>query len=261
MTETYVVADLHGRFDLLEMALAKIEANQPGTVIFTGDYVDRGPQSREIIERLISGPTIAGWKWICLKGNHEDIMRQACGNPAKISWWLDNGGGETLLSYGHPPRGGVDTGFVPKAHIDWIKSLPLYYFDRHRIYVHAGVNPANRERLSDRSEDELIWFRYRNGDERGAGGFHVVHGHHQFEDGPKLYSGRTDLDTGAFHTGRLVVGVFDDCISGGPVSLIDCRLASAPRQFSLRRSRIPQGEPRSLCYGAFLRCITGWESR
>ena len=70
------IADLQGRFDLLEMALAKIadHAELPGTIVTLGDYVDRGPDSRQVIERLMGGLGREGWRLICLKGNHEDIM-------------------------------------------------------------------------------------------------------------------------------------------------------------------------------------------
>jgi hypothetical protein len=80
MSKTYAIADLHGRFDLLEMALARIteRAELPAVLITLGDYVDRGPGSRQIIERLMAGLGRDGWRLICLKGNHEDIMWQTC---------------------------------------------------------------------------------------------------------------------------------------------------------------------------------------
>jgi serine/threonine protein phosphatase 1 len=80
MSRTYAIADLHGRFDLLEMALAKFanHAVLPATVVTLGDYVDRGPDSRQVIERLMGGLDHKSWRLICLKGNHEDIMWQPC---------------------------------------------------------------------------------------------------------------------------------------------------------------------------------------
>ena len=218
-SKTYVIPDLHGRFDLLELALAKIEADKPGTVVFTGDYVDRGPQSRQVIERLIAGSAIPGWKWVCLKGNHEDMMRQAFSKSAKLDWWLGNGGGATLLSYGQRVDQVADPSIIPQEHIDWIKGLPLYHVDNHRLYVHAGVDPDLSP--DGQTEHTLTWKRYSAGDAGGFGPLHIVHGHDPFEDGPKLFAGRTDLGTGAFYTGRLVAGVFDDEIPGGPIDLIE----------------------------------------
>ncbi len=100
MSKTYVVADLHGRFDLLEMALAQIgeHAEIPATLVTLGDYVDRGPDSRKVIERLMAGLGHDGWRLICLKGNHEDIMWQTCRKLRDVDWWLTNGGGATLIS-------------------------------------------------------------------------------------------------------------------------------------------------------------------
>jgi len=97
MSKTYAIADLHGRFDLLELALACIaERAEPlATLVTLGDYVDRGPDSRKIIERLMAGLERDGWRLICLKGNHEDIMWQTCRRLPDVDWWLTNGGGAT----------------------------------------------------------------------------------------------------------------------------------------------------------------------
>src|SRR5205823_15021870 len=103
MSKTYAIADLHGRLDLLEMALAKIadDAEPPTTLVTLGDYVDRGPDSRQVIERLMAGLGPKGWRLISLKGNHEDIMWQTCRRKVPdCGWWLTNGGGATLISYG-----------------------------------------------------------------------------------------------------------------------------------------------------------------
>jgi serine/threonine protein phosphatase 1 len=217
-TKTYVVPDLHGRFDLLQLALSRIEQREPGTIVFTGDYIDRGPQSREVIERLIAGPA-PGWNWICLTGNHEDMLIQASRDRLKVSGWLVNGGNATLTSYGVGLGTIPDLSLVDSSHVNWLKSLPLLHRDKHRIYVHAGVD--QEVPLEKQNKQTLIWKRYRADFEQGYGPFHVVHGHDPFDDGPRLYPGRTDLDTGAYCTGRLIVGVFEDEKPGGPVDLIE----------------------------------------
>src|SRR5262249_35284585 len=122
MSKTYAIADLHGRFDLLEMALARIadHAELPATVVTLGDYVDRGPDSRKLIERLMSGLSCEGWRLICLKGNHEDIMWQTCRRKIPdCDWWLTNGGGATLISYGQKVGDEVDVAVVPDEHLKW----------------------------------------------------------------------------------------------------------------------------------------------
>lgn len=220
--KTYAIADLHGRFDLLEMAIERIEASADGgKVVFLGDYVDRGPQSRQIIDRLMAGSQRAGWRWICLRGNHEDIMVTCCGTPRLIgSWWIPNGGARTLISYGAKVGDdAIDAAKnVPATHLEWMRALSRMHVDQHRVFVHAGVDPDKPLLLQD--DEELGWKLYDDDDDRGHGERHVVHGHHQFEDGPILLAGRTDLDTFAWFTGRLVVGVFDDEKPGGPADLI-----------------------------------------
>lgn len=228
MPLTYAIADLHGRFDLLKKAFEAITAHageKPHKVVTLGDYVDRGPQSARIIQHLMDAQS-AGRPLICLKGNHEEIMRLSCRELPHPGWWIQNGGGQTLISYGHPPRGDVDVTRVYPEHLDWIEKLPLMHVDQHRVFVHAGVDPDapldKQEGLLDiHGNQKIIWKLYAPDDERGHGERHVVHGHHQFEDGPICKKGRTDLDTLAWATGRLVVGVFDDDKAGGPVEFIE----------------------------------------
>jgi serine/threonine protein phosphatase 1 len=129
MSKTYAIADLHGRFDLLEMALACLaeRAEPPATLVMLGDYVDRGPDSREIIERLMAGLGRDGWRLICLKGNHEDIMWQTSRTLPDVDWWLTNGGGATLISYGQQEGDQADVTVVPGPHLDWVEHRPLMY--------------------------------------------------------------------------------------------------------------------------------------
>jgi serine/threonine protein phosphatase 1 len=222
MTKTYVVADLHGRHDLLKAAISHIEhQSNGGTVVFTGDYVDRGPQSRQIIETLMAGSQAPGWKWICLRGNHEEIMIAGC--MGMLNWWIPNGGGATLVSYG--AKRGDDAAdalaLVPQEHLRWMHSLPVTHNDGKRLFVHAGVQGYRP--LEDQDEHENTWMLYPDGAEDGYGELHVVHGHHQHEDGPILLKGRSNFDTFAWYTGRLVVGVFDDDVPGGPVGTIEIK--------------------------------------
>lgn len=209
MSETYAIADLHGRFDLLVKALSAIESHESqGTIVFLGDYIDRGPNSRQVLERLIAGPP-AGWRWVCLKGNHEEMMVDAIrkGEPAG---WLVNGGYETIQSYGGNP---------PEDHIRWCDELPMIHLDDHRAYVHAGVDPHLPLNSRDQGSLNLLWRRYRD-DEEVCCERHIIHGHTPNSAGPVRLAGRTNLDTGAVFYGRLVVGVFANDVPGGPVELI-----------------------------------------
>lgn len=231
MSLTYTIADLHGRFDLLLRAFNQIAADRPTElrkIITLGDYIDRGPQSREIIEFLMRGQR-DGIPLICLRGNHEEIMVETIRKPLAADWWFGNGGWTTMASYGQDVkahRKHVGRGFVPEEHLTWMHSLPLMYLDVHRIYVHAGVDPTIA--LNEQREDRLTWMLYPREFGGGHGARHVVHGHQQYGDGPLLHSGRTDLDTFAWATGRLVVGVFDDDKPGGPIDLIEVLGDPAP---------------------------------
>jgi serine/threonine protein phosphatase 1 len=223
MSLTYVIPDIHGRYDLLDEALASVAARpcgEAGVIVTIGDYVDKGPDSKAVVDRLLSGVD-AGWSLIALKGNHDALMVEALRDPSKMAAWLAKGGDAALASYGGDPAA------VPLSHIAWLDQLRLMHVDAHRLYVHAGVDPAIP--LDRQSEATLLWNRYPKGFPDGYGDLHVVHGHDNYPDGPLLYPGRTNLDTLAWRTGRLTVGVFDDRKPGGPVDLIVVRGPPAGR--------------------------------
>lgn len=221
MSRTYAIADIHGRLDLLKKAIARIETSPSGgTVVFLGDYIDRGPNSYGVIKRLMAGPGEPGWKWVNLAGNHEEWMIDSYNGGSSLADWLHCGGTRTLISYGHPAGRGIKANpreYVLRHHIDWLRGLPFFYEDQHRVYVHAGLDESLP--LTEQKQDTMQWMLYPAMADGGYRGKHVVHGHHQFPDGPLLLEGRTDLDTMAWYTGRLVVGVFDDDKPGGPVEI------------------------------------------
>ena len=207
---TYVIPDIHGRSDLLREGLADIDAHSRGTagvIVALGDYVDKGPDSKQVVERMRSG-LADSWSLIALKGNHDAMMVEALRDPLRMAVWLAKGGDAALASYGGKAA-------IPSSHIAWLDDAPLMHVDRHRIYVHAGLDP--QVPLQQQNEATLLWKRYPKGYPGGFGEFHVVHGHDNSPEGPLLYEGRTNLDTLAWRTGRLVIGVFDDDRPGGPV--------------------------------------------
>lgn len=221
MSLTYVIPDLHGRCDLLDEALAEISARSRGqadVIVTIGDYVDKGPDSKGVIDRLLPG-AIGDFSLVALKGNHDAMMVEALRDRSKMAAWLDKGGDAALASYGGDPAA------VPASHIAWLDGLKLIHVDAHRLYVHAGVDP--QVPLDRQSTATLLWKRYAKGCPDGFRKFHVVHGHDNFPDGPLLYEGRSNLDTLAWRTGRLTVGVFDDDKPGGPVHLLVIRGAPA----------------------------------
>lgn len=243
MGKTYAIADIHGRADLLmraaELIVQDCEGEAAPSVIVLGDFVDRGPASAKVIGMLRTMNEKAGWR--VLQGNHEAMMLEACANPEPglLRWWFGNGGGRTLASYGYtqddmPNAMEPDLRIRPALAEDlaWLKTLPVWIGDKHRIYVHAGV-PFD-EQINTVSKEVLQWHLY---DAYGSeahnephlwtdfphvSGKHIVHGHHQHHLNP--YSGlkhRTNLDSYAWNTGRLAIGCFDDDTPGGPVKILD----------------------------------------
>lgn len=225
----YAIADLHGRLDLLEKAfkLIKTDANIAHYKIVTlGDYIDRGPASKGVLDYLKYrvGHDTSDNELICLQGNHEAMMVETLTKPLMPDWWVGNGGDATLKSYGWggEPYSIYSYDVVPKAHVEWMQGLPLYFETEKQLFVHAGIPqdnmnlPPNSKQAHQekRLKEQMIWMLYDRNTAGGWKGKHVVHGHHQFADGPHVWhgpkGGRTDLDTFAWNTGRLVVGVFDD---------------------------------------------------
>lgn len=221
MSLTFAVADLHGRFDLLlaaEQAIAARAGGNAATVVTLGDYVDKGLHSAELLDRLIRGFD-GPQRWIHLKGNHDVIMQDALRDPAELPRWMRNSGATTLRSYDPSSAGVPKPSIVPADHRAFLERLPSMHVDRHRVFVHAGVDPALP--LDQQDDATLLWKNYAEGDASGHGARHVVHGHHPFRDGPRLFAGRSNLDTLAWSTGRLVIAVFDDDVAGGPIDLIE----------------------------------------
>jgi serine/threonine protein phosphatase 1 len=216
---TYAIGDIHGRLDLLRAAIAQIGAHARGRahqVICLGDYVDRGPESKGVVETLMI--LTANGPWRCLLGNHEDMMTRSLRtrDDDEVDRWLNNGGDATLASYG---------GSVPQTHLAWLETLALIHHDGQRLYVHAGVAPGAPLETQDRRT--LVWIREAFlTAEAGALPCHVVHGHTPFwrmkpePHRPERLPHRTNLDTGAYFTGVLSVGVFDDAVPGGPVEIL-----------------------------------------
>lgn len=195
----FAIGDIHGCYRLLLKVLSEIEArsHSPNTIVFLGDYIDRGPQSREVIELLMAGPKREGDAWICLRGNHEQMMLECLGGRTHMDWWLDNGGEATVKSFG---------GTVPREVIDWSASLPVYHETPTHFFVHAGIRPGLSLKLQE--EEVMLWIRDAFLDDDRDHGKHIVHGHTP-NRATELRPNRTNLDSGACFYGTLSAGRFD----------------------------------------------------
>jgi serine/threonine protein phosphatase 1 len=210
MSFLYAVGDIHGRFDLLKQAILAIESDSDAaTVVFLGDYIDRGPQSRQVLETLMAGPKRSGDRWICLQGNHEVMMVAARHSRREMDRWLGNGGEETLDSFG---------GQVPETVLAWCAALPLKWETEHHFFVHAGIRPGVA--LAEQEPETMLWVRDLFLDDARDHGKHIVHGHTPFQEA-QLRRNRTNLDSMAFKTGRLSIGKFDAAQNAGPVKVIE----------------------------------------
>lgn len=214
----YAVGDVHGCLDALKGLEAKIVADAAGRpgekwLVMLGDYVDRGPQSAQVLDHLTAPPP-PGFTRICLRGNHEAAMLAALRDGASIERWLAFGGEATLASYGlNATQISMLAGpgkarnklqllqaYVPDEHVGFLTGLPVMLSVPGYVFVHAGLRPGvtlDRQRDSD-----MLWIR----DEFLAAdhdfGVTVVHGHTPAVE-PFLSAHRIGIDTGCFASGRL----------------------------------------------------------
>ena len=222
----YAIGDVHGRLDLMSQLLKQVAQDADShpedierCLVFLGDYVDRGPESRGVIEVLLSRP-LPRFTCIFLLGNHEDAMLEFLDGRSDGLGWLSYGGLETLVSYGVllralPTNAAAASELrdalraaVPAEHVDFMRSCLLSHREGDYVFVHAGVRPGRP--LAKQQRQDLLWIR----DDflRAASplpGAVVVHGH-TICDVPQDLGYRIDIDTGAFVSGRLTCLVLRD---------------------------------------------------
>ena len=214
-TTIYAIGDIHGRADLLRDLHGGIRADYAkrrpnrAMMVYLGDYVDRGPASREVID-LILKEAPEGMEKACLLGNHEDLMLAFLDGGSTGLDWLPNGGGETMRSYGVAPESPESrdelAASLPEAHTEFLRSLKPYHVVGDYLFVHAGIRPGLP--LQKQSRFDLIWIRERFLGSDADHGRCVVHGHtirRQVDFRPN----RIGIDTGAFFTNKLTCLVLE----------------------------------------------------
>lgn len=218
----YAVGDIHGRLDLLNRLLEEITAHaarQPqaqNVIVFLGDYIDRGPDSRGVIERLAS-LTIADWQIVCLRGNHDQVMLDFVADPLLYRAWRNYGAQETLLSYGiRPPLFDRDEDFItaheslarvcPAHHWRFLSSLRHFHVEGDYVFVHAGLRPGLS--LADQVPEDMLWIREEFLSHRQKFTKMVVHGHTPSPAPVKSFN-RICVDTGAHATNVLSAAVLE----------------------------------------------------
>ncbi|ETX30436.1 metallophosphoesterase family protein [Roseivivax isoporae] len=208
MDPIFAVGDIHGHLSELDRVLRLIdtdpEAGAP--VVFLGDYIDRGPDSRGVLDRLIEGQR-DGAPWITLAGNHDRFLRDFLDPDApddgRMRNWLSTnlGGVQTLASYGvtadrRMPLGALREEArtqVPDAHVEFLRTLRLMHVTGPQVFAHAGIRPGRS--LDQQVERDLLWIREGFLEDRRDHGRLVVHGHTAVE-GPAHFGNRLNLDGG-----------------------------------------------------------------
>jgi serine/threonine protein phosphatase 1 len=216
----YAIGDIHGCPELLDRLMESIRADEAGAparsrLVFLGDYVDRGPDSRGVLDRLIAlgdeRPDA-----VFLLGNHEAAMLDYLEDPMARDHWIDWGGEATLSSYGIDDatrRDSLETAAelrarLPAEHLSFLNDLRLHETIGDYLFVHAGVRPGAP--LEQQAHEDLLWIREE---------FHrcpsalrpdkvVVHGHHPMRQATD-FGWRIAVDSGACFTGRLTAVVLE----------------------------------------------------
>ena len=210
----YAIGDVHGCLAELRALERKIvedasAINGDKWIICLGDYIDRGPDSAGVLDALMAPPP-AGFRRICLAGNHELMALDFLHEPRPRADWLAFGGQETLASYGVSlaaiqagntrSRQALLDSHIPAEHIEFMKELAISVSVPGYLFVHAGIRPGIA--LEHQSENDLLWIRGEFLDAPPTPGLRVVHGHTPNPD-PVLNDARICVDTGAFATGIL----------------------------------------------------------
>jgi len=209
----YAIGDIHGcarQLANLHDMIADDLARRPvgdATLLHIGDYVDRGPDTAGVLDRLSAGCPIAGMTMVNLMGNHEATMQEAlAGERAAGTDWLFAGGKAALQSYGIDPEGPRDrwAQLIPPAHQDFLRGLALMHLAGGYAFVHAGVRPGIA--LRDQARDDLLRSRQPFLYSEADFGAVIVHGHTPVK-APVVRHNRIAIDTGAVFGGKLTAVV------------------------------------------------------
>ncbi|OFX07344.1 MAG: hypothetical protein A2516_01775 [Alphaproteobacteria bacterium RIFOXYD12_FULL_60_8] len=219
----YVLGDVHGRADLLDLAFhriaqdAKKSSAERRVCILLGDVIDRGPESSTTVDMLLD-PPLDGFQVITLLGNHEEFLMTFLSDPSVGSLWLHNGGQETVESYGvetdDPEWDGQNYDHVrdaleaslPIAHLMFFQGLKPFHREGSYYFAHAGVRPGVA--LEAQKIADLAWIREPFLSSKAHHGAIIVHGH-SITRTPDIHPNRIGLDTGAYASGNLTCLVLE----------------------------------------------------
>jgi serine/threonine protein phosphatase 1 len=198
MERIYAVGDIHGCYEKLMALMDKLDIDfDTDTLVFLGDYIDRGPSSFEVVEYLVALKKLFP-KTVFLKGNHEEMLENYLSGIDKMTY-LVNGGQQTLDSYLSRPRQ-PDDPLIPQEHLDFFNSLLLYYETENYIFVHAGLKI--QVPLEEQTVEDLLWIRNKFIQTKHDFGKQIVFGHTPLPE-PLLQPNKIGIDTGAVYGNKL----------------------------------------------------------
>jgi len=202
MGKIFAIGDIHGCNDKLDSLIEKLRIDgKEDTVVFVGDYVDRGPDSKEVVDSIL-GIRKYVENVICLQGNHEQMFLNYYCERRDEELFMHNGGLRTLISYGFMREGRAENLIVPESHMQFFSTLqPFYETDRY-IFVHAGLRPGIP--LEQQTMDDLLWIRYDFINSPHDFGKTVIFGHTPISyTAPHVEKNKIGIDTGAVFGGKL----------------------------------------------------------
>ncbi len=220
------VGDIHGRADLLDQLMDRLRDHArrnpcaDNTLVFLGDYIDRGMDSRGVIQRLVANP-MPGWKIVFVRGNHDQCMLDFIEDPELYRSWRQFGAPETLMSYGvRPPLFDRSEDFIrarddlaracPVEHWKFFSRLRYFHVEGDYVFVHAGLRPGVA--LADQVPHDMMWIRDEFLAARQKFPKIVVHGHTPSPMVVRLEN-RIGIDTGAHATDRLTAVILEGALT------------------------------------------------
>ena len=206
-----MIGDIHGHSDLLTKALKNIyEDNRGSTVIFLGDYIDRGPDSQGVMDLVMNVPD--GYEFIPLMGNHEDMFIESNYKAYFCGKFLTQ-----------------TSGYLPEKYKDFLKNLHPVHIVENNIFAHAYYDV--KLPYDEHTNAILMWPRFMMGEDFPSSEYHLTHGHTPFRNGPEQMPNRTNLDCAAKDGNQLCVGIYKYGYKG-PVEFIMVHNRSDPVRFS-----------------------------
>jgi serine/threonine protein phosphatase 1 len=198
MRKIFAIGDIHGCADKLKALMEKIPIDyERDTLVFIGDYVDRGPHTFEVVDYLVDFKNRHP-NAVFLKGNHEEMLENYLQGTDRFTY-LANGGQQTLDSY-LMRADASERSPIPPDHLDFFKSLALFYRTDDYIFVHAGLRP--RVPLEKQEPKDMLWIRDKFLSSRFDFGKRIIFGHTPFPE-PCIRPNKIGIDTGAVYGNRL----------------------------------------------------------